>query len=164
MSNLKKEEKGRNRKIPFLKIILKIRQSFCSGLIVVLFLWLFLETDSLASPKFLIFHLDAVPSEDFFQFMKEGYLPNLQAVFEDGGHIIRYGLSLYPGGTEIIVPHLKEGTDSSTGGVGWGYYDREKGRVVSNARTFIDLLFTLPRRARASFIYGLPWLGRIRPL
>jgi len=75
-----------------------------------------------ASPKFLILHLDAVSSQNFFQYMAEGDLPNLKAVFEDG-HMIHYGLSLYPGGTEMAVPHLKEGIDNSKGGVGWGYYD-----------------------------------------
>jgi len=73
-----------------------------------------------ASPKFLIFHLDAVSSQNFFQYMEEGYLPNPKAVFEDG-HMIHHGLSLFPGGTETAVPQLKEGLDNSTGGVGWGY-------------------------------------------
>jgi len=110
-----------------------------------------------ASPKFLIFHLDAISSQDFFQYIEEGSLPNLKAVFEDG-HMIHYGLSLFPGGTETAVPHLKTGLDNSTGGVGWGYYDREKEKVISDKKIFIDLFFTLPRRARASFIYGVPGL------
>ena len=110
-----------------------------------------------ASPKFLIFHLDAVSSQNFFRYMEEGYLPNLKAVFEDG-HIIRYGLSLFPGGTETAVPHLKEGVDNSTGGVGWGYYDREKEQVVPGYKTFFYLFSYIPRRAKASFIYGVPGL------
>ena len=108
-----------------------------------------------ASPKFLIFHLDAVSSQNFFQYMEEGYLPNLKAVFEDD-HMIHYGLALFPGGTETTVPHLKAGLNNSTGGVGWGYYDREREKVISDKKTFIDLFFTLPRRARAFFIYGIP--------
>ena len=110
-----------------------------------------------ASPKFLIFHLDAVASQDFFQYMEAGDLPNLKAFFEDG-HMLHYGLSLFPGGTETSVPHLKTGLDNSTGGVGWGYYDREKEKVISDKKVFIDLFLTLPRRARASFIYGVPGL------
>ncbi len=106
------------------------------------------------SPKFLIFHLDAVSSQNFFQYMEDGYLPNLEAVFENG-HTIRYGLSLFPGGTEIAVPHLKEGLDNSTGGVGWGYYDRDKEKVVSKIKTFFHLFSYIPRRAKASFIYGI---------
>ena len=58
-----------------------------------------------ASPKFLIFHLDAVSSQDFFQYMEDGYLPNLKGVFENG-HMIYYGLSLFPGGRETIYPRL----------------------------------------------------------
>jgi hypothetical protein len=110
-----------------------------------------------ASPKFLIFHLDAVSSQNFFQYMEEGDLPNLKAFFEDG-HMIHHGLALFPGGTETSVPHLKSGLDNSIGGVGWGYYDRENEKVISDKKTFIDLFFTLPRRARASFIYGVPGL------
>jgi len=72
--------------------------------------------------------------------------------------MIHYGLSLFPGGTETTVPHLKTGLDNSTGGVGWGYYDREKEKVISDKKIFIDLFFTLPRRARASIIYGVPGL------
>ena len=108
-----------------------------------------------ASPKFLIFHLDAVSSQNFFQYMEDGYLPNLKAVFEDG-QMIHHGLSLFPGGTEMAVPHLKEGLDNSTGGVGWGYYDRDKEKVVSKIKTFFHLFSYIPRRAKASFIYGLP--------
>lgn len=110
-----------------------------------------------ASPKFLILHLDAVSSQNFFQYMEDGYLPNLKAFFEDG-HMIHHGLALFPGGTETSVPHLKSGLDNSIGEVGWGYYDRENEKVISDKKIFIDLFFTLPRRARASFIYGVPGL------
>ncbi len=110
------------------------------------------------SPKFLIFHLDAVSSQDFFQYMEDGYLPNLKAVFEDG-HIIHYGLSLFPGGTETIYPRLKKGLDNSTGdSVGWGYYDRDKERVIPGYKTWFYMFSYIPRRARDCFIYGIPGL------
>jgi len=42
-------------------------------------------------PKFLIIHLDALSSPNFFQYMDEGYLPNLKKIFQDEeGHIIPY--------------------------------------------------------------------------
>ncbi|MBE3036132.1 MAG: alkaline phosphatase family protein, partial [Candidatus Atribacteria bacterium] len=126
-------------------------------LLVMVIILLYFSATGEASPKFLIFHLDAVSSQNFFQYMEEGYLPNLKAFFEDG-HMIRHGLSLVPGGTETSVPHMKTGLDNSAGGVGWGYYDREKGKVISDKKVFIDLFFTLPRRARVSFIYGIPGL------
>jgi len=85
-------------------------------------------------------------------------IPNLKAVFENG-HIIHYGLSLFPGGTETIYPRLKKGLDNSTGdSVGWGYYDRDKERVIPEYKTWFYLFSHIPRRARASFIYGLPGL------
>ena len=109
-----------------------------------------------ASPKFLIFHLDGVSSQNFFQYMEDGDLPNLKAVFEDG-HMIHYGLTLFPGGTEMAVSHLKEGIDNSSGGVGWSYYDRSEEKVVSKINTFFHL-FSYIRRAKPCFIYGLPGL------
>jgi hypothetical protein len=134
------------------------RLSIFCVLTIVLILLSFLETDCKASPKFLILHLDAVSSQDFFQYIEDGDLPNLKAFFESG-HTIRYGLSLFPGGTETIYPRLKEGLDNSTGGtVGWGYYDREKERVVPGYKTWFYLVSHIPRRARASFIYGAPGL------
>jgi len=127
-------------------------------LLVVLFLLSVLIVNGAASPKFLILHLDAVSSKDFFQYMEEGSLPNLKAVFENG-NMIHYGLSLFPGGTETIYPRLKEGWDNSAGdSVGWGYYDREKERVVPGYKTFFYLFSYIPRRAKASFIYGIPGL------
>jgi len=110
-----------------------------------------------ASPKFLIFHLDAVSSQNFFQYMEDGDLPNLKAVFEEG-HMIHYGLSLFPGGTETAVPHLKEGIDNSKGRVGWGYYDRDKEKSILKLKTFSYLFSHIARRARACFIYGIPGL------
>jgi len=142
------------RKVKFLKII----PGFYILTIVIILLSFSVTGE--ASPKFLIFHLDAVSSQNFFQYMAEGDLPNLKAVFEEG-HMIHYGLSLFPGGTEMAVPHLKEGIDNSTGGVGWGYYDRDKGKVISKLKTFFYLSSYIPRRAKAFFIYGLPGLDSL---
>lgn len=112
------------------------------------------ETD----PKFLIIHLDAVSSPNFFQYMDEGHLPHIKEVFEEG-HIIRYGLSLFFGGTEMIYPRLKKGLGNDVGeSVGWGYYDRGKDRIVSDKKTFRYMFSSIPRRARVSMIYGIPWM------
>jgi len=119
---------------------------------------LFITTSSAAErPKFLIIHLDALSSPNFFQYMEDGYLPNIKAVFNDG-HIIPYGLSLYPGGTETIVPRIREGLDNSTGAVGWEYYDRDKEKVIPQINTFCHMFSRIPRRARAGIIYGIPFL------
>jgi len=89
--------------------------------------------------------------------MEEGYLPNIKATFKEG-HIIPYGLSLYPGGTETIIPRLQEGIDNTKGGVGsGGYYDREKEKTFPQYKQYLKLISHIPRRARASFIYGIPW-------
>ncbi|MDD3641429.1 MAG: alkaline phosphatase family protein [Atribacterota bacterium] len=129
--------------------------------IFLLFILLSISFDGLAEPepKFLIVHLDALSSPNFFQYMEEGHFPNLKSIFQDGdGHVIPYGLALFPGGTETTVPHLRKGEDNSTGGVGWGYYDREKEKVVPKYVTFFDMFSHIPRRAKAGFIYGVPYL------
>jgi len=133
------------------------RLSILCVLVIVIILLSFSVTGG-ASSKFLIFHLDAVSSQNFFQYMEDGDLPNLKTFFEDG-HIIHYGLSLFPGGTEMIYPRLKKGLDNSTGdSVGWNYYDREKEKVISKYKTWFYMVSHMPRRARASFIYGIPGL------
>ena len=127
-------------------------------MVIILIILLSFSLIGETSPKFLIFHLDAVSSRDFFQYMEDGDLPNLKAVFENG-HIIHYGLSLFPGGTETIYPRLKKGLDNSTGdSVGWGYYDRNKERIVPTYKTWFYMFSHIPRRARDCFIYGIPGL------
>jgi len=142
---------------PYLKKISFIGIIPGSYILAIVIILLSFSVTGEASPKFLIFHLDAVASQNFFQYMEDGDLPNLKAVFEDG-HMIHHGLSLFPGGTETALPHLKEGIDNSKGGVGWGYYDRDEKRVIPKYETFFSLLSHVPRRAKASFIYGIPGL------
>jgi hypothetical protein len=89
--------------------------------------------------------------------MEDGDLPNLKTFFEDG-HIIHHGISLFPGGTENAIPHLKEGLDNSTGVPGWSYYDRDKERVIPGYKTWLYLVSHISRRARTCFIYGAPGL------
>lgn len=141
----------------FKKVSSSGRLSIFCVLVIALILLSFSIT-GWASPKFLILHLDAVSSQNFFQYMEDGDLPNIKTFFENG-HMIYYGLSLFPGGTETIYPRLKKGLDNSTGGtVGWGYYDRDKEKVIPEYKTFFYMISHIPRRARASFLYGLPGL------
>ena len=141
---------------PFKKVGSSGRLSIFCVLRIVLILLSFSITGG-ASPKFLILHLDGVTSQNFFQYMEDGDLPNIKTFFEDG-HIIHHGLSLFPGGTEMAFPHLKEGLDNSTGVPGWDYYDRDKERVIRGYKTFFYLFSRIPRRAKACFIYGAPGL------
>ncbi|MDI9597376.1 MAG: alkaline phosphatase family protein, partial [Atribacterota bacterium] len=48
--------------------------------------------------------------------------------------------------------------NNSTGAVGWGYYDREKNKVMPGYVTFFEMFSHIPRRAKAGFIYGVPYL------
>jgi hypothetical protein len=144
-------------------VVQKRAYSYLFIFFTVLFLLLFFSFSFAAhvnnetNPKFLIIHLDALASERFFQYMEEDYFPNIKTVFKEG-HIIPYGLSLYPGGTETIIPRLQEGIDASKGGVSsGGYYDREKDKRFPQYKEYYKLLFHIPRRARAGFIYGIPW-------
>lgn len=127
-------------------------------LLLLLFLLHLFPLASLAAPKFLIIHLDAVSSRDFFSYLEEGQLPNTEAAFLNGA-MIEHGLTLFPGGTEIIYPRLKDGRSNEEGlPVGWAYYDREEKRVVSDTAILLQLLQSFPRRARSNFLYGAPFL------
>ena len=124
---------------------------------IILILFNLSSLNCMASPKYLILHLDGVSSQNFFRYMENGDLPNIKAFFEEG-HMIHHGLSLFPGGTEMAVPHLKEGTNNSTGGAGWSYYDRGKEKKEPSYKVFLKMFSCIPRRAKACFIYGIPGL------
>lgn len=117
-----------------------------------------------ASNPYLIFHLDAISSYDFYRELEAGNLPNIEALFADGIHI-RHGLTLYPGGTEIIYPRLKSGKGNhEDGSISWGYLDREQDQMVSEPQVLLNLLRQFPRRSQSFFIYGLPILDKLAGL
>ena len=114
--------------------------------------------------KFLIIHLDATSSEDFFAALEAGHLPNIADLFQNGQHV-RHGLTLYPGGTEIIMPRIKLGADNSQGkSIGWGYLDRENDREVGIVPVFLEMFSGFPRRSRHHFAVGLPPLHHVSGL
>ena len=106
--------------------------------------------------KFLIFHLDAVSSVDFYAQLEAGNLPNIEALFADG-RFVKYGLSLFPGGTEMIYPRLKKGLTNSEGSiVGWTRWDRETKKSIHNLETFSEMFSNFSRRNKHQFLLGLP--------
>lgn len=111
--------------------------------------------------KFLILHLDAVASVDFFRELEAGHLPNIERIFATG-QIVKHGITLYPGGTEIIMPRIKKGLENSEGNmIGWGYLDRETGRKINDIPIFIEMFFGFPRRNRHQFLLGIPMLEHL---
>ena len=107
-------------------------------LLFIVLVFVFIPTAEAANP-FLILHLDAVSSQDFFRELEAGNLPNIEALFADGIHI-RHGMSLFPGGTEMIYPRLKAGLSNSQGeSVGWGYVDPTSKKVVRQLDVLLDL-------------------------
>ena len=106
--------------------------------------------------KFLVLHLDAVSSADFFAELEAGGLPNIAELFQNGQKV-KHGLTLYPGGTEIIMPRIKEGLDNSQGNsVGWGYLDREIGAEIGDVPIFLEMFSGFSRRNRHQFVTGIP--------
>ena len=123
-----------------------------------------LAADGQANQKFLIIHLDAVSSIDFFRELEAGNIPNIAEAFKNG-YQIRYGLTLYPGGTEIIYPRLKQGWDNSVNhNVGWGYLNRDTEEIVRDHQIFLKMFFDFPRRNRHQFLLGLPLLRHLAGL
>ncbi|NLJ80186.1 MAG: hypothetical protein GX335_04080 [Firmicutes bacterium] len=129
----------------------KIR--FLLFLIIIL---LFAAAEAAASPKYLIFHVDAVSLDRFLEELDAGNMPQVQAFFAEGASV--YGaLSLWPGGTEVIYPRLKEGCSNAEHPyVGWQFWDADQERWVPNLETIWNMFFALPRRSRMFSIYAHP--------
>jgi len=144
----------------------KIHQLTVLGLTLTIFLTLFSSTalGRDRSGKFLILHLDAVSSEDFFEELESGRLPNIAELFENGQKV-RSGLTLYPGGTELIMTRINEGMDNSQGHVvGWGYLDGETGEKKTTVPVFLEMLSGFNRRSRSQFVLGLQGLHHLAGL
>lgn len=141
----------------------KIRIGFLL-LVGIVFLFFFSPPSWGGENKFLVVHLDAVSSVDFCAQLEKGRLPNIEALFAEG-RLVKYGLSLFPGGTEMICPRLKKGLDNSEHHiVGWTRWDREQARRVLNIETFLEMVGGFPRRSRHQFLLGLPGLSHLAGL
>ncbi|MEJ6951479.1 alkaline phosphatase family protein [Natronospora cellulosivora (SeqCode)] len=133
------------------------KKTFLQLLFVFLFLLIFSQFTHANNP-YLIFHLDAVSSEVFYRELEDGNLPNIEEIFE-GGNMIRYGLTLFPGGTEVIVPRLPYGYSNAENPlVGWSFYDAKEERVVNDLEVFLKKFREIPRINRANYIHGIPGL------
>lgn len=127
---------------------------------ILCFLVLLLNTRALAqerADKFLVIHLDAVSSVDFFKQLDNNELPNIAQLFSSG-QIVQHGMSLFPGGTEIMLPRLKKGQDNSEGIVGWSYYNRATEEKVHNVQVFLEMFTQIAPQSREQFFLTLPGL------
>ena len=113
-----------------------------------------------ANQKFSLFiWMQSRPS--IFQGIRSGNIPNIAEAFKNG-YQVRYGLTLYPGGTEMIYPRLKQGWDNSVNhNVGWGYLNRDTGEIIRDSQIFFEMFFDFPRRNRHQFLLGLPFLRHL---
>jgi len=108
------------------------------------------------SEQYVIFHVDAISTPLFEQEYEAGRLPNIEAFFAAGG-IVHSGLSLWPGGTEVIYPRLKPGyTGAEHPSLGWQYLDREEDRWIESTEQAGNVFFGLPRRSRFMTIHAHP--------
>lgn len=106
--------------------------------------------------KFILIHLDAIAASDFYEEMDRGNLPNLERFFEKEGAMLK-GLTLFPGGTQMIVSRMKSGLSNRVGEpVGWGIYDPHKERMTGKREVFFQYAPSVQRRARECFINIYP--------
>ena len=114
------------------------------------------EVVAKTSTKYLIFHLDAISSDLFVEEREAGNIPNIEAFFAEGTSILG-GLSLWPGGTEMIYPRLKPGySNEEYPFVGWRFLDAKGERWVLNYETMLKLFLDYPRRSRAFSLHAHP--------
>lgn len=96
------------------------------------------------SAKYLIFHLDAISSDLFVEEREAGNIPNIEAFFAEGTSILG-GLSLWPGGTEMIYPRLKPGySNAEHPFLGWRFFDATDERWVMNYETMLKMFLGFP--------------------
>lgn len=114
--------------------------------------------------RFLIIHLDGVSSQVFLDELEAGRLENLRRTFEDD-EIIPYGVTFYPPFTSAVVTRLRHGIAADDGRVvDWEEYDPESREYLGPTGVFLSYAATVPRRARSSFVYGLPYMDRLAGL
>lgn len=120
-----------------------------------------LATSATATPApFLIFHVDAVSRHDFDAALAAGRLPNIEAAFTDGAYLP--AVTLYFAATPVIYPRMRDPEGSGgPGRVGFGGFDRDLGRPVTEAEVFLELLEAVPRRAVTNFVHGIPGLDAL---
>ena len=109
------------------------------------------------APRFLIFHVDAVAASDFDRALADGRLPNVERAFADG--MRADAVTLFFASTPVIYPRMHSGASNSVSGrVGFGGFDRAAGRPITEAEVFLELLEALPRRAATNLLHGIPLL------
>lgn len=136
----------------------KLRQlvtALATVIIVVASLFGYVEAET-PPAKYLIFHVDAISTDLFLEQREAGNIPNIDAFFSDGTTVLG-GLSLWPGGTEMIYPRMKPGLSNADHPfLGWQFYDVEEDRWVSNWEMMLKMWFGFPRRSIMSALYAHP--------
>ncbi|HHU62393.1 MAG TPA: alkaline phosphatase family protein [Natronincola sp.] len=110
--------------------------------------------------KFLMIHLDGTPSGLFYELLEMGELPNIDKLTSPG-HQIKYGVSIFPGKTPLIVSRLKTGAKISEGLPGWAYIDHQTGKKVNQVEVFFQMLSHIDRRSRSQFFLKFPLLTEL---
>jgi hypothetical protein len=114
--------------------------------------------------RFLIIHLDGVSSQVFVDELEAGRLENLRRAFPDD-QIIPYGVTFYPPFTSAVVTRLRHGIAADDGRVvDWEEYDPESREHLGPTGVFLSYAATVPRRARSTFLYGLPYMDPVAGL
>ncbi len=109
-----------------------------------------------AQPRpYLVFHLDAISSEAFFEMLDDGLLPNISALFSHGV-IIPRAVSPFVPGTEMVYPRMKRGTPvNSDDPVGWQTIDRSTGEYRTYFENVLGLWRWLPQYTLPEAIVGI---------
>lgn len=109
-------------------------------------------------PRYLVIHLDGVSSRVFMHELEAGNLENLRRAFTDAG-IIPHGITYFPPLTAPVVTRLRHATALDEGEIlGLEAYDPATGENRGKLGVLLHYAASIPRRARSSFLYGLPYM------
>ncbi len=131
--------------------------------VIAVFILLVLGTPIIAKDnagKFLVIHLDGVPSDDLFAYLEAGHLPAIEALFF-GGQKVKHGVTVFPGETPLVLTRMREGLGYSEGIGGWAYIDHKTGEKVGTVKVFLEMMGEVSRLSRNHFFFQYPGLNHL---
>lgn len=152
-----------SRKIRFIDVLLRnVKTIFF--LILAIFIGqvqLLIASDD---PKLMLIHMDAVSIHVLQEEIKAGNLPQISNYFKDTG-MLEKAITYYPSKTPFVISNIRNAIPSSEGKlVGWEIPGNDEDISLSIFDSFLLMVLSKHRLARANLIYGIPLFNRLNEL
>lgn len=115
-----------------------------------------LSSESTQSGRYVIIHMDGISSHHLLRELREGHLPNIEALFWPDG-IIPGAITYLPSKTPMVISGLRDRLPIEEAElVSWAGVNRETGEKFSGPGTFTRMLRSKSRLSAASLVHGAP--------